>query len=221
MLAKRPEVIDDARVVADALGAPFGMTRSSSLCCGYPLSAAGDSVAFTQNAQKVAALDAFPEWVVLDPGCAYTLKVLYPKHGVRLSTQVRTLVEVLAEHLPPANERQKLPETVTYVDACHLGRGLGQYEEPRKLLRAAVATLRESTENREEAGCSGGGGLLPRTNSDVAHRVAKEWVEKAAPDGTVVVTACPTSKRMFERTGRASEDLMGLLRRWIEQRGQS
>jgi hypothetical protein len=31
-----------------------------------------------------------------------------------------------------------------------------------------------------------------------------------------VVTACPTSKRMFERAGRRSFDVIGLLRRWLE-----
>ena len=54
---------------------------------------------------------------------------------------------------------------------------------------------------------------------EVARRVAKAG-GAAAPGWNEVVTACPTSRRMFERAGRKSEDLMGVLRRWMEQRGQ-
>lgn len=221
-LAKRPEVIEDALVVSRELGAPFGVCRASTRCCGYPLYAAGDTDAFRVHAEKVAeALKPYPELVVLDPGCAYTLKVVYPRVGVELGGSIRTVYEVLSERIDHAADRPPLELTVGYHDACHLGRGLGQYEEPRSLLRAAVREVREARDNRSEAGCSGGGGLLPRTMTDTSVEVARRQAEAIGSDANgsgaaPVVTACPTSRRMFERAGRPAEDLLAVLRRWLQ-----
>ncbi|MBX5482881.1 MAG: (Fe-S)-binding protein [Myxococcaceae bacterium] len=220
-LAKRGEVLEAALAVGEALGAPFGVAKSSNRCCGYPLYAAGDLREFERHARATAeALKPYPELVVLDPGCAYTLRVVYPRVGVALQTDVRTIYEVLAERVDHAPSRPPMEETVAYHDACHLGRGLGQYEEPRRLLRAAVKHVREAQEHHGEAGCSGGGGLLPRTMAEASVTIARRQAERAAPDGETVVTACPTSRRMFERAGRRSEDLLTLVRRWINAKDE-
>lgn len=217
-LVKRPQLIEDTIVVSKAFGAPMGVSRIASRCCGYPLYAAGAHDAFREHARANAeALDSVPELAVLDVGCAHTLSVVYPEFGVKLKTRVRTVVEVLEENLDHAPAKPPLPQTVGYHDACHLGRGLGQYDQPRKLLSRAVSAVQEAASIRSEGGCSGGGGLLPRTMPDVAVEVARRQAAEVAPQPDVaVVTACPTSKRMFERSGKTSYDLMALLRRWVE-----
>ncbi|HLL54510.1 MAG TPA: (Fe-S)-binding protein [Myxococcaceae bacterium] len=215
-LVKRRELVEDAMAVSAAFAAPLGVCKASNKCCGYPLYAAGDQVGFRAHAEKMAeALEPYSDLVVLDPGCAYTLKVVYPRAGVTLKNDVRTLYEVLAERLEHAPVREKLEARVAYQDACHLGRGLGQYEEPRRLLAAAVNGFRESQENRAEAGCSGGGGLLPRTMAETSVDIARREAQRVAPEGETVVTACPTSRRMFERAGKPTEDLLSVLRRWL------
>lgn len=217
-LVKRPELIEDVLEVSRAFGTPMGVSRASARCCGYPLYAAGALGQFTEHARSVArALAAWPELVVLDPGCAFTFSVVYPQVGVELKTRVRTVVEVLAENLPHAPQKPPLPLTVAYHDACKLGRGLGQYEAPRALLARAVATVLEGSSTRRQAGCSGGGGLLPRTMPDAAVEIARRQAQDLAESAQVpLATACPTSKRMFERAGRKAFDLVGLVRRWVE-----
>lgn len=217
-LVKRPQLIEDTLVVSRAFGAPMGVARVASRCCGYPLYAAGAHDAFREHAKATAeALDAVPELAVLDPGCAYTFKVVYAEFGVELKTRVRTVVEVLEENLGHAPQKPPLPERAGYHDACHLGRGLGQYDPPRKLLARAVTQVQEAASIRAEAGCAGGGGLLPRTMPEVATEVARRQAAEVAPQPDAsVVTACPTSKRMFERSGKTSYDLIALLRRWVE-----
>lgn len=213
-LVKRPELIEDTVAVSQAFGAPMGVARVASRCCGYPLYAAGAHDAFAEHARATATLlDEVPELAVLDAGCAYTLRAVYPRFGVTLKTRVRTVVEVLEENLSHAPEKPPLDEAIGYHDACHLGRGLGQYEEPRALLRRAVKVVGEAASTRKEGGCSGGGGLLPRTMPDTSVEVARRQANEL--DGAVV-TACPTSKRMFERAGKTSFDLLSLLRRWVE-----
>ncbi|MGQ0507525.1 MAG: (Fe-S)-binding protein [Myxococcaceae bacterium] len=216
-LVKCKGLVEDALVVADALAAPVAVSRASHRCCGYPLYAAGDIDAFRAHAESTAqAMAEYPELVVLDPGCAYTFKVVYPRFDVRLATRVHTLYEVLAGHVAQAPQREKLNEPVAYQDACHLGRGLGQFDEPRALLTAAVEGWREAQASRAEGGCSGGGGLLPRTMGETSVEVARREARQVAPNGELIVTACPTSRRMFERAGRRSEDLLSLLRRWLK-----
>ena len=215
-LARRPQTVETALAVAERLGTPLGIAEVASRCCGYPLYAAGDTDAFEAHAQRTAqALSGQPELAVLDPGCAYTFRVVYPRMGIELRCSVRTLVEVLAERVGNATEHPPLEETVAYHDACHLGRGLGQYDEPRRLLRAAVRSVREGYEKEEEAGCSGGGGLLPRTMRETAVAIARRQADRIAANGQAIVSACPTSVRMFERAGRRSEELLSVLRRWL------
>lgn len=217
-MVKRPEVIDDALAAGESLNAPMGVCKAGANCCGYPLYAAGDQREFEDHARKVAtALQPYHELVVIDPGCAYTMKVVYPRVGVELKSRIRTIYEVLSERVEHGATQRPLDETVTYHDACHLGRGLGQYEEPRRLLRAAVSNLVEPQENRGEAGCSGGGGLLPRTMAETSVGIARRLGDRLGPQDATIVTACPTSRRMFERAGRKAEDLLGLLRRWLRQ----
>ncbi|PZR16785.1 MAG: hypothetical protein DI536_06440 [Archangium gephyra] len=213
-LVKRRELIEDTVAVSTAFGAPMGVARVASRCCGYPLYAAGAVDAFREHARATAEVFAeVPELAVLDAGCAFTLKVVYPRVGVELKTRVRTVVEILEENLDHAPEKPPLDESVGYHDACHLGRGLGQYEPPRALLKRAVRDVHEAPSSRAEGGCSGGGGLLPRTMPDTAVEVARRQANEV---GGAVVTACPTSKRMFERAGKTSFDLMSILRRWVE-----
>ncbi|MEW5742953.1 MAG: (Fe-S)-binding protein [Myxococcota bacterium] len=217
-LVKAEALIDDVLDVSRRFGAPMGVAKISSRCCGYPLFAAGAHDAFREHAVAMAdALGNTPELTVLDPGCAFTFLRVYPEFGVRLKTRVHTVVEVLADHLAHAPARAPLDEVVGYHDACLLGRGLGQFDQPRALLHRAVRQVTEGASTRREGGCAGGGGLLPRTMPDVAVEVARRQAADVAPSPDfAVVTACPTSRRMFERAGRKSYDLVSLLKRWME-----
>jgi len=216
-LAKSSRTIEDALRVGRALSTPLGVCKAASRCCGYPLHAAGDQRAFEVHARGVAeALAPYPELVVMDPGCAYTFRVVYRRAGIRLPNRILTLTEVLEARLDTGPRTPPLAEAASYHDACHLGRGLGEYEPPRRLLKASVAEVYEGTEARAEAPCAGGGGLVPRTMPDTSVDVARRAAERYPdPGDRPIVTACPTARRMFERSGRKAVDLVSVLRRWL------
>jgi len=110
--------------------------------------------------------------------------------------RVTSLVEKIDEYLAAGRLRlnpQANPETVTYHDSCNMARNGGVIEEPRRILRAAVAKFVEMTPNRTEAYCCGGGGGLVALPDYAELRVqaGKPKADQIRRTGAqVVVAAC-------------------------------
>ena len=220
-LVKDPGLVADARRAAGAVGLPLQVSPLAGRCCGYPLYAAGHLAAFTAHAESFAeaARSAPPGpagLIVGDPGCAFTLAKLYPQVGVALP-EVRLWVDEVARRLPAHTRGRPVDLQAAYHDPCHLGRGLGRYEAPRAILQHALGgeAFAESPNARADAGCSGGGGVLPRTHPETAAAIARRQGE-ALGGGTTVVTACPAARRMFEKAGRPALALETVLARFFD-----
>ncbi len=221
-LAREPGMVHAALNAAGGFGLRLTLPRALvGCCCGYPLWAAGLKAEFVERAEAFArAADGLSELVVGDPGCAFALLVAYPRVGVELRPKIVLLVDLLADRLEYAFGRAPLRLNVSYHDACLLGRGLGRYEGPRRLLRAAVGEFLEAVENRADAGCSGGGGLLPLTMPDAAQAVARAQAKEHGAPANRIVTACPSACRSFRKAGVDATDLFSVLERWIAAREQ-
>lgn len=220
-LSRLPELVTDALDAARAVGPALCLSDAVERCCGYPLLAAGLAEAFADAARTlVAAARGVRTLVVGDPGCAFTMRVAYPREGVRVPFAVEDWVSVVATRVGVATDRRPHRAlAAAYHDACHLGRGLGRYDEPRALLRAAIGDFAEGPESRDDAGCSGGGGLLPRTMPTTAHAMAEALGAELGAKGRTVVTACPTARRMLDRAGVRASDLISVVARWLSARG--
>ena len=89
---------------------------------------------------------------------------------------------------------------VLYHDACFLGRRLGHYEEPRRVLAAIMGIWpKEMEERRERSLCSGAGAGYRWTHPESSLAIAENCLDKAPSDRkeTVLVSACPSSRRQF------------------------
>ena len=219
-LAREPGMVHAALDAAGGFGLRLALAPAlADRCCGYPLWAAGLKAEFAAQAQAFArAAEGMREVVVGDPGCAYAFEKAYPEVGVALRPKVVLLVDLLADRLEYAFGRAPLRLSVSYHDACLLGRGLGRYEGPRRLLRAAVGEFLEAPENRADGGCSGGGGLLSLTMPDAAQAVARSQAAEQGSPERRIVTACPSACRNFRRAGVDATDLFTVLSRWIAAR---
>lgn len=194
-------------------------------CCGYPLYADGQMELLGAHLQKLGQQLAGHDVVVTpDPGCAYTLSVVRSallREGAaapaRLGDrpakrpEVLPLVEVLAARASRFHGRSAGLK-VRYHDPCYLGRRGRTFSAPRKLLEeATLGVPLEFAQNREQADCSGGGGLYPVSNPEGARRIAER---RLTEDGNahipvdVVVTACPSAERNFRRTGARVLDVV-------------
>jgi len=181
-------------------------------CCGLPLLEAGDRTGFVAAARSFAARTGGADRVVFtDPGCMHAMRSLAPRN-IRARARLVHLSELAAEQL---ESLVQLPgsETHRYHDACKLGRGLGIYDAPRRVL--ARITGREPAElphERQYAVCSGAGGQLPRTDPETAQAIARAagQLHEDAGGGTLV-TACPGARSLLARSGTSTLDLSTLV----------
>jgi Fe-S oxidoreductase len=102
---------------------------------------------------------------------------------------------------------------VRYHDPCQLGRGLGKYDEPRRVLEQLLGRPPlEFSHNRADGRCSGGGALLPQSFPEAARGAAQRRVrEHESIGGGTIVTACVSSLRQFRRAGAAAIDFAELV----------
>ncbi|MBI5545109.1 MAG: (Fe-S)-binding protein [Deltaproteobacteria bacterium] len=220
-LAREPSMARAAIDAAAGFGVRLALAAACRRCCGYPLWAAGLRPEFIEHARAFAReVDGLGELVVSDPGCAVAMTRAYREVGVELRPKVVLLVDLLADRLEYAFGRAPLPWNVVWHDACQLGRVLGRYEGPRRLLRAAVGDFAEAPEHREDGGCSGGGGLLPLTMPEASREIARRQAIALDAPGRRVVTGCPSACRSFRRAGVDALDLFTVLARWVAARDE-
>jgi Fe-S oxidoreductase len=205
-----PEVASDAIHAATKL---FGRVSLIRECCGLPLLLAGDADAFERHAREMARALHGRQTVVVDPGCALTLRVHYADHGVSLGP-----VGLLVEHAAAAVQTLRagdVREPVRYHDPCQLGRGLGVYEAPRSVLTRVLGRAPdEFVARRDYAACSGGGGLVPVTMPEVSREIARRRVdEHEAEGGGEIVTACASSLLRFRKAGARASDIVSWIAR--------
>ncbi|MBI2894272.1 MAG: (Fe-S)-binding protein [Deltaproteobacteria bacterium] len=205
VLSQRDDVAATLRLLETVADGPVCVEAGA--CCGLPLLNAGDEIGFRRAAETLGRRLASRSTVLVgDPGCAFALKVLYPRRGIYVPAEPVVLSEYVAVRLPRLGSKARPRDVVAaYHDPCNLGRGLGVYDAPRTILRRLVSELRELPHSRDDSECCGGGGGLPDTMPDAARRIAARRLEDANEIGAdVLVTACPSCKRQL---GNAEPDV--------------
>lgn len=208
-----------ARQSVAAVGALTGGCHAvGGECCGAPLWDAGDREGFVRQAARfVDAVGDASELVVSDAGCAWTLRTLYPRFG--LAPERWTRVEHLAETAARKLDRLApldVDGPVAVHDSCKLGRGLGVYDAPRAVMERILGRApAELPTSRDQASCSGGGGLLPVTRPATARAIADDLAREVAevPGVSSVVTTCASSRLQLRRSGVRADDLSAWIAR--------
>ncbi len=180
-------------------------------CCGGPLFYSG----YEDKARKLAQHNVrmieesgIKTVVASCPTCAMVFKKYYPEWLKReLPFEVYHSTEHLAGlvaegRLKPGALKEK--SKAIYHDSCHLGRGLGLFEEPRDLMQA-IGGLETEEFNlcRENSQCCGGGGMIPIINSAFSFETAYERLDQI-DDETVdtLASACPNCRKTLHLAAR-------------------
>ena len=189
-----------ARAAVEALracGVDPAVMAYEELCCGSPLARTGQRELALEVARKnIDALRAAGarEVVVACPGCLSALRD-YHELFEDFDIPVRHISEVLAEAVADGRLALSLPEpaVVTYHDPCHLGRGCGIYDEPRRVLESIEGLkLVEMDRSRELSACCGAGGGVWTAFPELAGEIARKRATMADSTGAeFIVTSCP------------------------------
>lgn len=178
---------------------------SDEWCCGSPLLRTGQrSLAkklMKYNVKKLEELGV-DKVIFSCAGCYRTFKEDYPKLGAEYSFKPLHVIEFLAEFTDSFRFSKSIDDTITYHDPCHLGRHVGIYDAPRKILKSIPGIkLLEMERNREYSWCCGAGSGVKAALSDFASWSARERIEEAKATGAkTIISCCPFCKLNFTDT---------------------
>ena len=196
-----------ARAVGNLLvkaGVSIGILGDKENCDGNEVRTLGEAGLFQFLAEKNIALFralGVKKIITLDPHAFNTFKKDYP--ALDGEFEVYHYTQVLA----PLIQSGKIPlkelnDKITYHDPCYLGRHNGEYNAPRKILKAIPGIeLVEMDRSRENAFCCGGGGgnfftdILGGGEDSPSRIRVRESLDTGAG---IIAVACPQCAKMLD-----------------------
>jgi len=183
--------------VLTKLGIEFNYAGKNEVCCGSPFIRTGQldlaKMLFEKNYKTWIGMGV--ETIVTScPGCYRTIAKDYPKFakemGYEYDFEVYHTVMMIERFIKSFDEELEI--RATYHDPCHLGRHMGIYDEPRKVIRRLGIDLIEMERSREYSLCCGAGGGLRTQFGDLSFKIGRERIDEAARTGAkYLITACP------------------------------
>jgi heterodisulfide reductase subunit D len=193
----RRGIARSAYSLLEAAGIDFALL-DGEVCCGHPhISMGRPDLARQEMEQNLAAIERSGAKTVVFacPGCLATFRKDAPEILDRqLPFEALHLSEYLA--VSPAFRAlrlQKRSRVVTYHDPCTLGRGLGIFDPPRRVIEAVPSSrLMEMPRTRERSYCCGNGGFVRFDTEEMSIESEMSRLAEAEKTGAeVVLSACP------------------------------
>jgi Fe-S oxidoreductase len=192
-----------SRALARILGGVnFGILGTEESCCGEPARRLGNEYLFQMQAEKnIRIMNGYnvKRVVTTCPHCYHTLKNEYPGFGGEFEVIHHT--EFIARQLKEGKLKSGPADggSVTYHDACYLGRYNDVYQPPRQILNRLNMKPVEMKDNRQGSFCCGGGGGRLWLEENIGRRISEMRIEQASQAGAqTIATACPYCLQMFD-----------------------
>lgn len=199
---RRQEIAQATARILKKANVEFSILGTFEQCCGSPLLRTGqtDIVKEELMPQNVENMDkvGIETVVTACSGCFQTLTNDYPRvlgplpfEVLHISQYVERLLNESRIEFENSMERK-----VTYHDPCHLGRHVGVFEEPRRVLESIPGVqFIEMPRNRMGSRCCGAGGGFKIAFNDKATTIASKRVNEAIDTGAdCIITTCPFCK---------------------------
>ena len=192
----------------NAAGIDWAVLGPRERCTGDPARRMGHEYLFQMLAEQNVATFAEAGVRKIVATCAHCFNTLaneYPDYGA--SFEVVHHTELLSHLIA---ERRLLttpgaPGTVTYHDACYLGRHNGNFDAPRDVLGATGLSATEMERARERSFCCGAGGARMWMEEGGDARINDTRFAEAAGTGAdTVAVACPYCFVMLDDAAKAA-----------------
>jgi len=184
-------------------GVEFGVLGEEESCSGDPAKRAGNEFLFQMQAMtNIEVMNGYgvKKIITTCPHCYNTFKNEYPDLGGKYEVvhHSELLEQLLAEgklNIDAADLQKKF----TYHDPCYLGRGNGQYEAPRAVIKTMGIRMEEMPRHKENAVCCGAGGAQmfkeaePQKEEIFVYRTR----EALSLNPDVIITACAFCNTMI------------------------
>ncbi len=212
------QIRDAAISVLKKAGVEF--TIADEQCCGSPLIRTGQRELVRglakHNAEAIQEVGA-SRLVTTCAGCYRTLSLDYQKLNHDLGVNILHITHLLEELLGTGaltiEESNNLGH-VAYHDPCHLGRHMGEYESPRRILSMLPVKLVEMTgREKENAWCCGAGGGAKAAYGEWAVETARKRIHQAVQAGAdMLVSTCPfCSRNLRDASGSSGVQVVDLI----------
>jgi Fe-S oxidoreductase len=204
------QIRDAAISVLKKAGVEF--TVADERCCGSPLIRTGQRDLVTSlaehNAKAIQEVGA-QRLVTTCAGCYKTLSSDYDKMGHNLGIEILHITHLLEDLFETGAIRFEATNhlgTVAYHDPCHLGRHMGEYESPRRILSKLPVTYVEMKDKeKENAWCCGAGGGAKAAYGEWAVETAKKRIQHVIEAGAdILVSTCPFCSRNLRDASESS-----------------
>lgn len=182
----------------------FAVLGTEESCTGDPAKRSGNEFLFQMQAvTNIEVLNGYEikKIVTACPHCFNTIKNEYPELGGNYEVMHHTqfLKSLLEEGRLKVEGGKFKGKRVTFHDPCYLGRGNGEYEAPRELLRKLEVELVEMRKCKKNALCCGaGGGQMfkePEKGNKDVNILRTEQAIETTPD--VIASGCPFCNTMM------------------------
>ena len=193
--------------------------REGGVCCGRPLMLSGETDAARKMVVYNTDLFRKHEIEILVTSCPICLRVFrenYHLDGIEILHHSEYIERLVAEgrlHLSMGVSKY------TYHDPCELGRGLGIYDAPRRVIES-VGELREAEHNRRDALCCGASLANTVINDSQQQRIAERMAKEFEATGCdTVVTSCPLCNKSIARaTTLPTKDIAEVVAQQLKNR---
>lgn len=205
--AKRPSLSKSIASLLSKAGVSYVILDEEG-CCGAPaIVVGGDRESF--GSFKARVLNRVKEASVktVISGCPTCVKVFREEYasdlpGVRFLHATTFFNDLIDRGLLQVSKATKWH--VTYHDPCDLGRGLGEYQAPRKLIERMGLKLVEMRNSMNLSRCCGGGGGAWFAYPPLSTEVSRLRIEEALSTGAEkLLSACATCEYRLTSTVEA------------------
>jgi heterodisulfide reductase subunit D len=170
-------------------------------CCGTPLLLSG-KIEFAKDLAKhnVEAIRKRGAKTVVTScaGCFRVFTQDYPKLIGDLGFEVYHTSQLLDRMLDQVKAafKNEIKMTAVYHDPCEIGRLVGLYDPPRRVLKAIPGlNIVELAKTKELTRCCGGGGVLKAVFPDTALKLALKKIDEFQGVGAnAAISGCPSCK---------------------------